>query len=238
MILFIRSLLFHFVFILWTLFCFIFLLWVFLLPRAAAVKVINHYFLGCGVIERVVAGLHYKVIGRENLPSGPCLIAMKHQSMYETLKIMPIFGDVAIVLKRELMRIPFWGWYQWKAGVVPVDRGAKGVALTSMLSSAKQVVATGRSIAIFPQGTRIKPFEKRPYKVGIGYLYQETHLPVVPVALNAGMFWPKRAFFVKPGTVVFQIFPPIMPGKSRDELLQELGGLLDRESDRLCEQAK
>ncbi len=234
---FIRSLLFHICFFIWTAFWALALMWMLLIPRRAMVWIITQFFRSYMLFERGILGLHYEVKGLENLPQGPCIIAMKHQSAYETLKLHHLFGDVAVILKRELMFIPFWGWYQAKAGMIPVDRGAKGVAMTSMLNGARKVVAQGRRIVIFPQGTRIKPGAIRPYKSGVAVMYDELKLPIVPVAMNAGVFWPRHGFLVRPGTVTFEILPPIMPGLTRDEALKQLEAVVETASDRLVQQA-
>lgn len=235
--LFIRSLLFHICFFLWTGLWALLLVWTFFIPRRAMVWVITQFFRSYMLFERTLVGLRYEVRGRENMPQGPCIIAMKHQSAYETLKLHHLFGDVAIILKRELMFIPFWGWYQAKAGMIPVDRGARGVAMASMLSGARKVMAQGRRIIIFPQGTRIKPGAVRPYKSGVAVMYEELSLPIVPVALNAGVFWPRHGFYIHPGTVVFEILPAIQPGLSRDEALKQLETVVEAASDRLVQQA-
>lgn len=232
-----RSLLFHICFFVWTAFWALALVWVFFIPRRTMVWVITQFFRSYMLFEYAILGLRYEVKGRENLPPGACIIAMKHQSAYETLKLHHLFGDVAIILKRELMYIPLWGWYQAKAGMIPVDRGAKGVALASMLKGARRVAAEGRRIVIFPQGTRIKPGAKKPYKAGVSALYEETGLPLVPVAINAGVFWARHAFLIRSGTVTFEILQPIAPGLPRDEAQRQLEDVLEAASDRLVQQA-
>ncbi len=234
MILFLRSLLFHTVFILWTALWAVLLLWVFFLPRRWMVRVITLFFASYHPLEKYLLGLDYVVEGRENLPPGPCVIACQHQSAYETFKLHVIFGDVAIILKRELMWIPFWGWYQAKAGMIPVNRGAKGAAMRSMLRGARRVAAQGRPIVIFPQGTRVAPGAHRPYKIGTGVLAETLNLPVVPVALNAGLFWPRHAFLVRPGRVTFRILPPLPAGLDRHAVLQQLETAIERASGQLC----
>jgi len=234
---FLRSLVFHSVFVFWTALWAVLLLWVFFIPRRWMVKVITLFFSSYYPMEKYILGLDYEVQGRENLPQGACIIACKHQSAYETLKLHMLFGDVAIILKRELMWIPFWGWYQWKAGMIPVNRGAKSVAMLSMLHGAKKVAAQGRPIVIFPQGTRVAPGTKRPYKVGVAALYETLNLPIVPVALNAGLYWPRHAFCIRPGRVKINILPPIPPGLGREELMAKLESVLETESDRLAENA-
>ena len=232
-----RSAVYNLVFFIWTLFCALALLWVFVLPRRLMVRVIRLYFLSLYPLEKYILGLDYRVIGRQNLPSGQYIIAMKHQSAWETFKLLPLFGDVAIVLKRELMWIPLWGWYQAKTGVIPVNRGAGGAAMRSLLEGAQKVAGQGRSILIFPQGTRVAAGAKKPYKSGIGYVYETLNLPVVPVALNAGVFWPRNSFLKRSGVVTVEILPAIQPGLSRLDFMQQLEEKLEAASDRLLPQA-
>lgn len=238
MMLFIRSLLFHVCFYVWTLLFAVLLLWVFLLPRRMMVRVITVFFSTYAVMEKYIVGLAYEVRGRENLPNGACVIACKHQSAYETLKLHLLFGDVAIVLKRELMWIPFWGWYQMKAGMIPVDRGARGVAMKSMVDNARHAVEDGRRIVIFPQGTRVAPDAKRPYKVGVAVLAEKYNLPIVPVALNAGLYWPRHSFYLYPGKVIFEILPPLPAGLPRDEIMSRLEMQIEAASDRLRDEGR
>lgn len=228
-----RSLLFHLCFFVWTALWAILLLWTFFIPRRAMVWVVTQFFRSYLIFEYGILGLRYQVKGRENLPPGPCLIAMKHQSMYETLKLHILFGDPAIVLKRELMFIPFWGWYQAKAGMIAVDRGAGGKALASMLKGARRAIGQGRRIVIFPQGTRVAPGAKRPYKTGVGAMYEELKVPLVPVAINAGVFWPRHAFLIRPGVVTFEILPAIAPGQPREQVMQQLEAQLEAASSAL-----
>ncbi len=236
--LFVRSLLFHVCFYLWTLLFAFLLLWVFLIPRRRMVRVVTWFFSTYAAMEKYIVGLTYEVRGHENLPVGACVIACKHQSAYETLKLHLLFGDVAIVLKRELMWIPFWGWYQMKAGMIPVDRGARGVAMKSMVENAGSAVRDDRHIVIFPQGTRVAAGAKRPYKIGVAVLAEKYQLPVVPVALNSGVFWPRHSFILHPGKVTFEILPPIAPGLSRDDLMQKIETEIEAASDRLVGEAR
>ncbi len=238
MLLFLRSLTFHTVFYLWTIFCAVALSWTFFIPRRQMVRVIRVYFASLRFLERSILGLNYQVIGRENLPDGPCLLAMKHQSTYETFKLYEIFGDVAIILKRELMWIPIWGWYQAKAGMIAIDRGAGVQAMRSIVNGAKKALHEQRSIVIFPQGTRTPPGVKKPYKSGIAILYEQLSLPVVPVALNAGCFWPRKAFLIKSGTVTFEILPALLPGLDRQVMMQQLEQNLEAHAQTLVVQAK
>jgi 1-acyl-sn-glycerol-3-phosphate acyltransferase len=128
----------------------------------------------------------------------------------------------AFVLKRELLSIPLFGWYLRKVGMIAVDRAAGASALRNMARQASEAFAEGRSILIFPEGTRVPPGESRPYHPGVAALYTQLKVPVVPVALNSGLFWGRRSFVKRPGTVTVQFLPPIPPGLDRKAFMREL----------------
>jgi 1-acyl-sn-glycerol-3-phosphate acyltransferase len=217
-----RSLAFNVVlFGLTALMCFL-MLWTLPLPRRRMLGIVHLWLRQIVWAERHIAGITYKVLGREHVPSGACIIASKHQSAWETFKLHLLFGDPAIVLKQELLNIPIWGWYLRRSGMIPIDRGAHVRALTSMMQAAQKAAADGRKIVIFPQGTRVAPGDWRPYKNGVAALYQELQLPVVPMALNSGVLWPKHSFIKKPGTIMIEFLPPIAPGLPREEMMKLL----------------
>lgn len=229
-----RSIVFDAAFYGWTTVMCLALLWMLLLPRPGMVAVVRWYLGTVGWLERTILGLTYEVRGREHLPaSGSCIIAAKHQSAWETMKLHEIFHDPAIVLKRELTWIPIWGWYARKARMIPVDRGAGGKALSSMVRNARPVVAEGRPIVIFPQGTRTAPGAHRGYRIGVGALYEQLRVPIVPVALNSGLYWPRRGVLKRPGRIVVEILPPIQPGLPRAAAMAELESRLEAATDRL-----
>jgi 1-acyl-sn-glycerol-3-phosphate acyltransferase len=215
----------------------VFYLWTLLLPRKWAWTVLYHgYFRLIGALEKYILGLTYEIEGVDNIPdNGPYIVAMKHQSAYETLKIFNLFGDIRIILKRQLMWLPIWGWYVWKVGMIPVDRGKKG-AMKSILNNASPFIANGNSILIYPQGTRVSintTVKERPYKQGAIRLYDHFQIPIVPVAINAGKYWPRKSFLIKSGTVTFKILPPIPTGLPADEAHKKMQDLIESESKRL-----
>ena len=217
----------------WTaILCFI-MLWTLLLPRGSMLAVVHCWLDGVAFFERHIGGITYRVIGREYAPTGAAIIAAKHQSEWETFKLHRLFGDPAIVLKEELLNIPLWGWYVRRAGMIPIDRGGHAKALTKMMKAAHKAADAGRKIVIFPQGTRTPPGEWRSYKNGVAALYQELNLPVVPMALNSGLFWPKNSFIKKPGTITIEFLPPILPGLPRAEMMEKLKTALEAATDRL-----
>lgn len=228
-----RSLLFNLLFYgLTAVACFA-LLWALLLPKRGFLAVIRGYLRLVTFLEWHVLGLRYRVLGRDTLPDGPVLIAAKHQSAWETMKLHLLLDDPAVVLKRELLNLPIWGWYARKADLIPVDRGARGRAVASVVRGGRRVAAQGRPIAIFPQGTRTAPGDWRPYKIGIVALYEALNLPVVPVALNSGLFWGRNALWKRSGTITVEFLPPIPPGLPREVFLRRLITELESASDRL-----
>lgn len=171
---------------------------------------------------RWTCGLTHRVRGLENLPSGPCIIASKHQSTWETLAFTHVFSDGAVVLKRDLFYIPVVGWMMWRAGNIGIDRAAGPAALRSILRDARRVLDAGRPIVIFPEGTRTAIGTDIPYQPGVAALYTQLKVPVVPVALNSGLFWGRRTFIKKAGTIDVQILPPIAAGLTRADFMRTL----------------
>jgi 1-acyl-sn-glycerol-3-phosphate acyltransferase len=185
---------------------------------------------------RLTCGLSHRVIGRENLPAGPAILASKHQSSWETLSFTLLFDDIAIVLKRELLFIPVVGWAMARAGNIAVARGDGASALRGLVKQAKAAIAGGQSIVIFPEGTRVAPGDHRPYQVGIAALYRQLGVPVVPMALNSGLFWGRRKWIKRPGVLTLEILPPIPPGLSREAFMKTLQEKIEGATTRLVEQ--
>lgn len=230
-----RSLLFNIVFFVWTALWCVGLLWALVMPHRVMVAGVTAYMRTLNWLERAIIGLHWEVRGLENLPrDGSYLVGAKHQSMWETMKLHLLFGDPAIVLKKELLRIPIWGWYAAKTRMIAVDRGKRGVALNSMIRGARARVAEGRPIIIFPQGTRVAMGVSKPYKVGISMLYEELGIPLVPMALNSGAFWGRNSFIKRPGTITVEFLPAIPPGLPREQVLARLEEVVESASNRLA----
>lgn len=228
-----RSLIFNIAFYGWTaVMCFV-MLWSFLLPPAFFIHVVHTWLRCVAWIERNIGGIRYKVVGGEHIPPGACIIAAKHQSAWETFKLHILFGDPAIVLKKELLHIPVWGRYLERSGMIPIDRGGGSKALAVMMEAAHKAADKGRKIVIFPQGTRVTPHEDRPYKSGVASLYQELNLPVVPMALNSGLLWPRHSFLKRSGTITIEFLPPIQPGLPREAFMSRLRGDLEGASEKL-----
>ena len=186
----------------------------FFLPRRAFMTIAKSWGRTSNALL-AVAGISVELRGREKIPPGALLVASKHQSFWEAFTLLTLFDDPAFIVKRELMWIPFFGWYLWKADQVPVDRRAKGGAIAGMMERARAALAEGRQIVIFPEGTRTAPGAPPAYRGGLANLYAATGAPCLPVALNSGLFWPRRKFLRYPGTIVLDVLDPIPPGLDR-----------------------
>jgi 1-acyl-sn-glycerol-3-phosphate acyltransferase len=204
-----------------------------LLPRGALLWMVRNWSFANLAMLRIICGLRCEFRGLEKIPQGAALIASKHQSLWETFALITVLKDPAYILKRELMWIPFFGWCAWKAGMIPVDRGARSAALTAMTERAKLETAKGREIIIFPEGTRRAPGAEPKYKFGAAFLYDQLGIPCVPVALNSGLFWPRRSFMRYPGTVRVEFLDPIAPGLDRQVFFDKLQAEMEAATARL-----
>ncbi len=169
-----------------------------------------------------IVGLDGEIRGTEHLPAGPAIIAMKHQSAWDALILPIVLGDPAVVIKRELLFVPFYGWYAGRAGSIAIDRKGGAGALRHLVAAARRVVAAGRTVVIFPEGTRTAPGQRLAYQPGVAALYQALGVPVVPAAVNSGLFWGRRSFMKRPGRITLGFLEPIPPGLPRRAFLAEL----------------
>jgi 1-acyl-sn-glycerol-3-phosphate acyltransferase len=185
-----------------------------------------------------IVGLDYEIRGRDKLPDGPCLVASKHQSAWETFALIPQFRDPAFLMKRELFWIPVHGWFSHKFGMIPVDRDKGPTALRRMLQAAKERIASGREIILFPEGTRRAPGAPPAYKTGIVLLYNALDVPCVPVALNSGHFWARRTWTRNQGKILVEILDPIPPGLGKKAFLARLQEAIETASNRLLAEAE
>ena len=194
-----------------------------LLARRETVMRFGRFWAGCVLaLLRAIVGLDGEIRGRDRLPSGACIVAMKHQSAWDTLILPVVLGDPAVVLKRELLWLPFYGWYAARAGSIAIDRKGGGAALRRMVAAARTAAAQVRQIVIFPEGTRTAPGRRLTYQPGVAALYQALQLPVVPAAVNSGLYWGRRSFIKRRGRIVLEFLDPIAPGLSRRQLMAEL----------------
>jgi 1-acyl-sn-glycerol-3-phosphate acyltransferase len=211
--------------------------WLLLAPRGWAMAGLKaHAITSCWLL-RLIAGTRMEVRGHKNLPSGACLVVAKHQSAWDTFALIPLFSDPAIVLKDELKWIPLYGWFCVKFAHILVERDKAGTALKAMIRTAKDRVAAGRQVLIFPEGTRRAPGAAPDYKPGYVALYEALGVPCVPLALNSGLYWPRRSLHRHPGTIIVELLDPIPPGLSRKAFRAELESRLEAACDRLLIEA-
>jgi 1-acyl-sn-glycerol-3-phosphate acyltransferase len=229
-----RSLLFNLVFNLWTAGVLILGLPVLLLSYPATYWFGRQWVRGALWLLKHLVGLDHRVVGLDHARRGPAIYAVKHQSAWDTLIFALYLHDPAYVLKRQLLYVPLFGLYLLRAGMIPVDRRGRATALKRMLAAAKRRRNQRRDILIFPEGTRVAPGAHRPYQPGVAALYGQLDLPVVPVALNSGLFWRRRSFSKKPGTITLEFLPAIPPGMARKPFMAELEKRLEGASRRLA----
>ena len=209
----------------------------FVLPSRYTVRVAQWWGTTTLWLARIICGMKFEVRGRENIPAGAALVASKHQSAWETFALFPPFPFPTVVLKRELTWIPLFGWQLMKGGMIALDRAAGKDAMTSLIARVRAALAQGRQVIVFPEGTRRPPGAKPDYKLGIVQLYTQSNVACVPVALNSGMFWPRRSFLRYPGTVVIEVLPAIPAGLPRSVFFRRLQEELEGATARLVAQA-
>jgi 1-acyl-sn-glycerol-3-phosphate acyltransferase len=209
-----------------------------LLPYSWLLGVLRRYCRSSLFLLRVVCGTDVEWRGREKLPQGAFIVACKHQSVWETFALFALLRDPTYVLKRELMWIPLFGWLATKARMIPIDRGARASALARMTTLARREIARSRQIVIFPEGTRRAPDAAPRYLPGIAHLYAETGLSCVPIALNSGLYWPRRSLRRYPGKVLVEVLDPIPPGLARRDFLSRLQKVLEEATARLVAEGR
>lgn len=211
--------------------------WLLFAPRRWAMKGLALHAATATWLLDKICGTKLEVRGRENLPAGACLVVSKHQSMWDTFALIPLLHDPAIVLKDELKYIPLYGWFCVKFEHILVKRDRAAVALKAMLKDAKDRAGQGRHILIFPEGTRSAPGAAPDYKPGYVALYEGLGLPAVPLALNSGLFWPRRSNLRYPGTIVVEFLTPVPPGLPRAEFRRRIEAALEEASGLLIAEA-
>ncbi|HJU17075.1 MAG TPA: lysophospholipid acyltransferase family protein [Stellaceae bacterium] len=217
-----RALAFNLVFVLWTVVIGTLALPVLAMPRRVNMRFGRFWAASVLILLRFLVGLDHEIRGLDRLPKGGSLIAVKHQSAWDALALPIVLGDPAIVVKRELLWFPIYGWYAARAGSIGIDRKGGAGALRRMVAAARPVAAAGRPVVIFPQGTRASPRERRPYQPGVAALYQALGLPLVPAAVNSGLYWGRRSFLKRRGRIVLEFLDPIPPGLARNKLMAEV----------------
>ena len=169
-----------------------------------------------------ICGVRYRIEGKENLPDGPAIVLSNHQSTWETLAFTRIFPPQVWVLKKSLLRVPFFGWGIAILKPIAIDRSAGATAMEQVVEQGRKRLEDGFWVVVFPEGTRVAPGKKKRYKMGGAVLAAETGYPVVPVAHNAGYFWPRHQFIKWPGEIIVRIGPVIeTAGVSAEEINQK-----------------
>ena len=205
----------------------------FLLPRKKAFGVAKNWAKSSHWLLAKIVGTTFEIEGLENIPKGGYIVAPKHQSFWDAYALLPWLDDPFYILKRELTWIPLFGWYLKKQRVVPVDRSARGKVMAAVMQRTKDEMNSERQLIIYPEGTRRPPGAAPEYKYGIARLYRDLKVPVVPVVMHPGLFWPRRKFIRYPGHFKVRILPPIAPGMEPDAFLAHLVDVMETASDRL-----
>ena len=210
----------------------------FILPQGFGMWVVRAWARISVWLHVWIAGVKIEVRGRENIPQSGALVAAKHQSAFETFALIPLLRNPTIVMKRSIRWLPIFGQYTVRTGMIHVDREGKTSALRDLAARARTELDKGREIIMFPEGTRRAPGAKPEYQPGIALLYRTLNVPVVPVALNSGLFWPRRQFVHRPGTIVVEFLPAIPPGLDSRTFLNRLQGAIETASEALAAEGR
>jgi len=228
-----RSLLFNLAFFTTTAVMSVGSLPILLMPRRITLGMMRVYAQMIELEMRWILGLRVQVLGAEHIPPGAVIIASKHQSAFDTIFWLGQLPATCYVLKRELLRIPIWGWHAQRAQMIAVDRQDGARALRGLGREAPARAAEGRQLVIYPEGTRAAPGVRLPYQPGVAALAASTQLPVIPVATNSGLFWGRRSFLKRPGLITVSILPPLPAGLGRAEFMARLESAIEEETARL-----
>lgn len=205
----------------------------FLVERKAAWSVPKNWVLSNHRLQEKIVGTTFEIEGLENIPRGGYIFAPKHQSFWDAYGLLPWLDDPVYILKRELGWIPLFGQYVFKMKMIPVNRGAKGKIMVEVLERTRREMQNGRQLIIYPEGTRRPPGAPPSYKFGIARLYRDLKVPVVPVVMHPGLFWPRRKFLRFPGHFKVRILKPIAPGMAPDAFMEKLVEVMETASDEL-----
>ena len=233
-----RSLIFNAVFVVYHLALILGLTALMPFPRMWSQGFVRMWTQGGKALLKGIVGLGVEFRGLQNLPQGPCVIVSKHQSAWDTFAFYILADDPNYILKKELTRIPFWGWCALSCGAISVDRSGGGAALKGLLRDTQDRLAKGRQVVIFPEGTRTAPGARLDYFPGVAAIDGHTDVPIVPVALNSGLFWGRGSFLKKPGVITIEILPPMAKGLKRRQFMTDLKSRIEGASDKLMAEAK
>lgn len=233
-----RSLAFNIAFYLNTAIWLVIALPTFLMPYWGIVEIAKAWGKVNLWLLRVIAGIKVDFRGLEKIPKGSLLVASKHQSAWETFVVLTLFENPVYILKRELQWIPIFGWLTIKGRMVPVDRGGGAQSLRTMTERARYEIGQNRQLIIFPEGTRRPAGAEPRYKYGVAHLYAGAGVPCLPIALNSGLFWPRRTFLRYPGTVIVEVLDVIPPGLDKDVFFEKLQNDMEIATARLIEEGR
>jgi 1-acyl-sn-glycerol-3-phosphate acyltransferase len=235
---FLRSLVYNVLFYLLLVFWIIVAIPTYLMPPRAFMGVAKAWGRSSIWMMRLICNTKVEYRGLEKIPQGPLIVASKHQSMWETFALLQFFDRPLFIYKRELAWIPFFGWYLVKSGMIGVDRDGGMRSLMEMARRAPEEIRRGRQLIIFPEGTRTAVDAPPSYKTGVGQIYVNSRVPCLPVALNSGLFWPRRNFMRYPGTLVVEFLDPLPSGLSRKEFIARVSSVIEDATSRLVETAR
>jgi 1-acyl-sn-glycerol-3-phosphate acyltransferase len=234
----IRSIIYYFLFIVnLVLFCII-CLPLFILPQKTGLKLLKLWAKSSQYILLYTCKIDFEVRGKENIPNHKALIASKHQSTWETINYLHILEDPIMILKKELILIPFFGLYAIKFGNIAIKRSSGSKALKELIQRTKRIKKNKRPIIIFPEGTRQKPSNAADYKRGVFALYKNLNIPCIPVALNSGIYWPKNQLRKIPGKIIIEFLDPIDPGLTSSKFMSELESRIENATKKLVVESK
>ncbi|MBI3375764.1 MAG: 1-acyl-sn-glycerol-3-phosphate acyltransferase [Betaproteobacteria bacterium] len=205
------------------------------LPRMLRYRIITGWARTMIALARAICGIRYRVEGLERLPATPSVILSKHHSAWETMVFQKLFPPQVHVLKRELLWIPFFGWGLALMSPIAIDRSRGATALKAMVRQGRERLAQGFWVVVFPEGTRVAPGERRRYQLGGAWLAAKAGVPVVPVAHNAGLVWPRNAFLKRAGLVTVRVGPAIeTAGRTAEAITAEAETWIETQQEELC----
>lgn len=233
-----RSILFNLFFFTWSIALLTLALPLLLFPMGTIYAMGLFWVRGNVLLLRLIVGLTHEFRGRPPAPGEPVVLAVKHQSAFDTMAFNLVVARPVFVLKRELFLVPLFGWYLWRVGMIAIDRKSGSRAIKSMLRQSRAAIERGQTLLIFPEGTRTMPGAEPHYQPGVAALYSQLGLPVIPVALNTGVYWGRRSFLKRPGRMVIEFLEPIPPGLARGEFMTTLQQRIEGATDRLIREAE
>jgi 1-acyl-sn-glycerol-3-phosphate acyltransferase len=228
-----RSLAFAAAFYLWSFVCGLAMIPLLIAPRRWMIQAMGLWGVVVIGLLRTICDLRVEFRGLEHMPAGRGLVAAKHQCMFDTMGPLTVLPDACYVMKRELLKIPFYGWFSLKSGMLVLDRQGGAGALRRLIAQARARLAEPRQLVIFPEGHRMAPGEKGEYQPGVAGLYRELGLACTPMATNSGVHWPAHGFIRRPGLIVYEFLEPIPPGLHRAAFMRELESRIETASQRL-----